>query len=57
MEKDTDQSALQDSVDRSAIAKQLGSLGGKATASKGKEYMSNLGKLGAKKRWGDKTKV
>lgn len=31
--------------------KQRGSLGGRSTAKKGKEYMSLIGKRGAEKRW------
>lgn len=33
-------------------AQQLGKLGGEATASKGSEYMAELGKKGSKVRWG-----
>lgn len=35
-------------------AKQLGAKGGQATAKKGKEYMAELGRKGAEKRWANK---
>lgn len=35
-------------------ASEIGSLGGKATAKKGVEYMQKIGKQGAKARWGKK---
>jgi len=35
-------------------AQELGSRGGKKTAEKGKKYMSEIGKAGAIKRWGNK---
>lgn len=38
------------------MAAELGKRGGKATANKGKAYMSTIGKRGAKKRWGLKVK-
>lgn len=38
------------------IAKELGSRGGKKTASRGSEYMKKIGRSGAQKRWGKKVK-
>lgn len=38
-------------------AQELGKLGGNKTKLKGKKYYSNIGKLGAKKRWKDVRKL
>lgn len=57
MEKPTKNLPSDTSLDSTEIAKLLGSLGGKKTASKGKEYMKELGRKGAKSRWGKKVIV
>lgn len=55
MENDTKNLPLATSLDNPA--KLLGSRGGKKTASKGKEYMSMLGKKGMASRWKHKKTV
>jgi len=44
-------------MDIKDIAKQLGRLGGEKTKLRGKEYYSQIGKKGAKKRWRKKLSV
>ena len=44
-------------MDKNKAAVELGRKGGKKTATKGKEHMSMIGKLGASKRWAKQKEV